>query len=166
MNNGLESTGANRRDVLKGAAGLAVATAVATTAVLSNTQQAAAASTFTASIDGIGEFGILAYSWGASNSGATQQTGNVNVQDISMTKYMDTLSPPIFGALVTSTRLARANVTVVDNLGNTTRYDLEDVLVTSISNGGSGGEDRLTENITLAYKKLTFSFGAASAVWP
>jgi type VI secretion system secreted protein Hcp len=120
----------------------------------------------TASIDGIGEFGILAYSWGASNSGATQQTGNVNVQDISMTKYMDTLSPPIFGALVTSTRLARANVTVVDNLGNTTRYDLEDVLVTSISNGGSGGEDRLTENITLAYKKLTFSFGAASAVWP
>jgi type VI secretion system secreted protein Hcp len=30
--------------------------------------------------------------------------------------------------------------------------------VTSISTGGSGGEDRLTENVTLNFGKVTFAY--------
>jgi type VI secretion system secreted protein Hcp len=30
-------------------------------------------------------------------------------------------------------------------------YKLKDVIITSISTGGSGGEDRLTENVTLNF---------------
>jgi hypothetical protein len=35
---------------------------------------------------------------------------------------------------------------------------MEEVLVTSISTGGSGGEDRLTENVTLNFGKVTFAY--------
>jgi type VI secretion system secreted protein Hcp len=35
---------------------------------------------------------------------------------------------------------------------------MEEVLVTSISTGGSGGEDRLTENVTLNFGKVSFAY--------
>ena len=34
----------------------------------------------------------------------------------------------------------------------------EGVLITSLSTGGSGGEDRLTENVTLHFGKFKYSF--------
>ena len=36
--------------------------------------------------------------------------------------------------------------------------ELTDLIVTSVSIGGSGGEDRLTENITLDFAKFEFSY--------
>jgi len=35
---------------------------------------------------------------------------------------------------------------------------MEEVMVTSVSTGGSGGEDRLTENVTLNFAKVKFSY--------
>ena len=35
---------------------------------------------------------------------------------------------------------------------------LEDVIVSSVSTGGSGGEDRLTENVTLNFGKFEFGY--------
>jgi type VI secretion system secreted protein Hcp len=35
---------------------------------------------------------------------------------------------------------------------------MEEVLITSVSTGGSGGEDRLTENVTLNFAKVTFKY--------
>jgi type VI secretion system secreted protein Hcp len=35
---------------------------------------------------------------------------------------------------------------------------MKEVLVTSISTGGSGGEDRLTENVTLNFAEVKFSY--------
>jgi type VI secretion system secreted protein Hcp len=32
------------------------------------------------------------------------------------------------------------------------------VLISSLSTGGSGGEDRLTENVTLNFGKFTFTY--------
>jgi type VI secretion system secreted protein Hcp len=34
------------------------------------------------------------------------------------------------------------------------KIKMEEVIVTSISTGGSGGEDRLTENVTLNFAKV------------
>ena len=36
--------------------------------------------------------------------------------------------------------------------------ELNDVVVTSVSTGGSGGEDRLTENVTLRFAKFKYSY--------
>jgi type VI secretion system secreted protein Hcp len=35
---------------------------------------------------------------------------------------------------------------------------MKEVLVSSISTGGSGGEDRLTENVTLNFAEVKFSY--------
>ena len=36
--------------------------------------------------------------------------------------------------------------------------ELGECLVTSVSTGGSGGEDRLTENVTLNFEKIHFEY--------
>ena len=35
---------------------------------------------------------------------------------------------------------------------------MEECIVTSVSTGGSGGEDRLTENVTLNFAKVKFEY--------
>jgi type VI secretion system secreted protein Hcp len=35
---------------------------------------------------------------------------------------------------------------------------MEDVIVTSVSTGGSGGEDRLTENVSLNFSKYKVAY--------
>ena len=52
------------------------------------------------------------------------------------------------------------------------KIKLTEVLITSISTGGSGGEDRLTENVTLNFSKVHFDYtpqddkGAAGTAIP
>jgi type VI secretion system secreted protein Hcp len=38
------------------------------------------------------------------------------------------------------------------------KIKMEEVLITSISTGGSGGEDRLTENVTLNFSKVSLDY--------
>jgi len=40
---------------------------------------------------------------------------------------------------------------------------LEDVIISSVSNGGSGGEDRLTENVTLNFARVKVDYTAQDA---
>ena len=37
------------------------------------------------------------------------------------------------------------------------KIKMEEVLITSVSTGGSGGEDRLTENVTLNFSKVSWT---------
>jgi len=165
----LEATTGTRRDFVKNAAGLAAVTAIAAATVVSVAQPASAAVTMTVSVDGIGQSAILAFSFGASNTvnpARPRQPGVVAVQDLSLTRYLDASSPLFFKAMVTGARAPRASVAFSDSAGNSSRFDLENVLVASQSTGGSSGEDRLTENITLSFTRVTFTFGTASAAWP
>ena len=41
-------------------------------------------------------------------------------------------------------------------------YALQNILVSSASEGGSGGEDRFTENISLAFQKITWTYRASA----
>jgi type VI secretion system secreted protein Hcp len=38
------------------------------------------------------------------------------------------------------------------------KITMSDLIVTSVSTGGSGGEDRLTENVTLNFAKVKFEY--------
>ena len=38
------------------------------------------------------------------------------------------------------------------------KIKMEDVLITSVSTGGSGGEDRLTENVSLNFAKVSVDY--------
>ncbi|AND69072.1 MULTISPECIES: Hcp family type VI secretion system effector [Dyella] len=114
-----------------------------------------------------GEIPILAWSWGASNTGdlhggSGASGGKAHVQDISVTKYVDTSSSALLNAVCTGGRIDQAWLYVTNATGEQTDFltmELsEGILVTSYSTGGSGGEDRLTENITLHFGKFKYSF--------
>jgi len=119
---------------------------------------------------------VLAWSWGASNSASFGQgqgggAGKVNIQDLSITKYVDSASPTLLQMCCNGKHIKDANLFVRKMGEHPLEYikiTLTDVIVSSISTGGSGGEDRLTENISLAFAKVKFVYtpqddkGAAS----
>lgn len=109
---------------------------------------------------------LLSWSWGVSNSGTAHVgggagAGKANFQDISVTKYVDSASHALLGACATGEHFAKAKLTVRKAGKTQLEYiiiELEEVLITSVSTGGSGGEDRLTENVSLNFAKIKFSY--------
>jgi type VI secretion system secreted protein Hcp len=108
------------------------------------------------------EIDVLAWSWGASQSGTTHMgggggSGKVSVQDLSFTKYVDAASADLLLACCNGKHFDEALLTVRKAGENPVEYlklKLTEVLISSISTGGSGGEDRLTENVTLNFAKV------------
>jgi type VI secretion system secreted protein Hcp len=113
-----------------------------------------------------GDIDVLAWSWGASNSGSFHAgggggAGKANFQDISFTKYLDKASPAILIALAKGSHIPTAKLLVRKAGEGQQKYleiTMNKVLVTSVSTGGSGGEDRLTENVTLNFAEVKFEY--------
>jgi type VI secretion system secreted protein Hcp len=113
-----------------------------------------------------GEIDVLAWSWGMSNSGTTHSgagggAGKVNVQDLSFTKWVDLASAPLMLATAKGKHITKATL-VVRKAGDTPleyiTIVMDECLVTSVSTGGSGGEDRLTENVSLNFKSVDVTY--------
>jgi type VI secretion system secreted protein Hcp len=109
---------------------------------------------------------VLAWSWGVSNSGTTHQgggggSGKSSFQDISLTKYVDSASHALLNAVATGEHFKTASLHV-RKAGKTQQeyitIEMKEVLVTAVSTGGSGGEDRLTENVTLNFAEVKFTY--------
>jgi type VI secretion system secreted protein Hcp len=100
---------------------------------------------------------VLAFSWGVSNGAKAKP----NFQDISLTKWVDRTSPLLLNHVATGQVIATAKLTVVKS-GATQqpylRYCFTGLRVTSVSSGGSTGEDRLTENISLSYSTVVEAY--------
>lgn len=112
------------------------------------------------------EIDVLAWSWGMSNSGSAHTgggagAGKVNVQDLSFTKYVDKATPKLMLGCCKGTHYDEVNLTVRKAGDKPVEYikiKLTEVIVTSVSTGGSGGEDRLTENVTLNFAKVHLDY--------
>lgn len=113
-----------------------------------------------------GEINVLAWSWGMSNSGSAHMgpgagAGKVNVQDLSITKYIDKSSTELMLAACNGKHFPDAML-VVRKAGEKPleylKIKLSEVLITSVSTGGSGGEDRLTENVSLNFAKVNVDY--------
>ena len=108
------------------------------------------------------EIDVLAWSWGMSQAGTTHMgtgggAGKVNVQDISLTKYIDKASPNLMLYCCSGKHIPEAKLTVRKAGDKPLEYlmiTMNDLIVSSVSTGGSGGEDRLTENVTLNFAKV------------
>jgi type VI secretion system secreted protein Hcp len=113
-----------------------------------------------------GEIDILAWSWGLTNSGSAHVgggagAGKVNVQDISVTKWVDLASTSLVNAITVGKHIPEVTLYVRKAGEKPLEYltiTMKEVIVTSISTGGSGGEDRLTENITLNFAKFKIQY--------
>ena len=109
------------------------------------------------------EIEVLAWSWGMSQSGTFHTgggggAGKVNVQDLSITKYVDSATSNLLAKCSTGEHYDDAILTVRKAGGDPLEYlviTMKRVMVTSVSTGGSGGEDRLTENITLNFAEVS-----------
>jgi len=114
---------------------------------------------------------VLAWSWGMSNSGSAHVgggmgAGKVNVQDISITKYIDKVSTDLMLACCNGKHFPDAQLIIRKAGEKPLEYltiTLTDVLITAVSTGGSGGEDRLTENVTLNFAKVKVDYKEQTA---
>ncbi len=106
------------------------------------------------------QISVLSWSWGASSSGTFCGPGAVNLQDLSLTKYVDIASTPLVAALKNGTVLPSATLTILPaGTGQPSeRIALSSVKITSYSSGGSGGEARLTENVTLNFSQAVITY--------
>jgi type VI secretion system secreted protein Hcp len=110
-----------------------------------------------------GEIDVLAWSWGMSNSGTMHigmggGSGKVAVQDLSFTKFVDKSSTNLYLKCCNGKHYEEAKLTVRKSGETPVEYmkvHMEKVMVTGINSGGSGSEDRVTENVTLNFKKVT-----------
>lgn len=112
------------------------------------------------------EIEVLAWSWGVSQTGTTHRgsgggAGKANVQDISITKYVDAASPTLMLACCNGKHFPTATLTVrkagekpLDYL----IYTLTDLIITSVQTGGSSGSDQVTESISLNFAKFKVSY--------
>ena len=124
-----------------------------------------------------GEIDVLAWGWGMTQSGSAHiggggGSGKVDVHDLSFTKYIDKASPDLMLACCSGKHYTDAKLTVRKAGENPLEYiiiTMQDVLVSGITTGGSGGDDRLTENIRLNFAKVKVDYteqtqsGAAGA---
>jgi type VI secretion system secreted protein Hcp len=112
------------------------------------------------------EIDVLAWSWGASQSGTGHTgggsgAGKVSVQDVSVTKYVDSASHLLLLDCCNGQHIKKGTL-VVRKAGATPleyiKLTMEDIIVSGIHSGGSGGEDRLTETITLNFSKFKYEY--------
>ena len=113
-----------------------------------------------------GEIDVLAWSWGVSNAGSAHVgggagSGKAKVQDLSFTKYIDKATPDLVLASCNGKHFDVATL-VVRKAGETplefVKITMNEVLVASVSQGGAGGEDRLTENVALNFAAVKLEY--------
>ncbi len=127
------------------------------------------------------EIDVLSWSWGMSQSGTMHTakgggSGKANVQDVSVTKYVDKASPKLQLLCLNGKNTTGDAILTVQKAGeNVVQYlkiTMSDFIITSVSTGGSGGEDRLTENISINFAKVKVEYtpqkadGTADTVVP
>ncbi|AEB56053.1 hemolysin co-regulated type VI secretion system effector [Ectopseudomonas mendocina] len=113
------------------------------------------------------EIEVLNWSWGMSQSGNMHTgtgggAGKVSIQDLSLTKYVDKATPNLMMHCSSGKHVPKVTLTVRKAGGDSqVEYliiNLEEVLISSLSTGGSGNDDRLIENVTLNFAKVTVDY--------
>jgi type VI secretion system secreted protein Hcp len=115
-----------------------------------------------------GEIDVISWSWGMSQSGSTHVgsgggSGKVSVQDVTFTKYVDKATTALMQACCTGKHFPKATLTVRKAGEKPLEYlviTFNDLIVSSISTGGSGGEDRITENLALNFASFKVEYKA------
>jgi type VI secretion system secreted protein Hcp len=153
------------------------------TALASATLNAYASQDFFLQLDGIvGEYtdpldskakgiGVLEWSWNMSNSSSFQDGSNgagtkARFADISFTKYIDASTPGLHRLLVLGEQITTGTLRLTRGGGSGPNSKpfifgelvMTNILVTSVSTGGSGGEDRLAEEISLNFASFCLRY--------
>jgi type VI secretion system secreted protein Hcp len=111
---------------------------------------------------------ILSFSFGASqssvigvgSSGGEARAGRANLNDVSIMKVVDKVSPLLFDDCVTGNYLKKVDIIYDKPMGDDQqdyyKIHMEDVLITSIQHSGSN--ENPVESISFAYSKIKVSY--------
>lgn len=111
-----------------------------------------------------GEIDVLAWSWGISNSGTTHTVGGsvqADIHDLSLTKWVDKSSRRLMLRACSGRTIDEAVLVLRQNEPSELEYlkiTLDNVLVTGVTIGGSSGDDRLMETVTLNFNKVKVDY--------
>ncbi|MBK4214946.1 type VI secretion system tube protein Hcp [Paracoccus caeni] len=110
------------------------------------------------------EIDVLAWNWGLTQSGTTHigkggGGGKVNVQDITLTKYVDLASNDLIKRCTSGEHIENGELIVRKSGGNAPveyfRIKIANIMITSYSTGGQkDGLDRIQETLTLNFRKF------------
>ncbi|WP_298294584.1 type VI secretion system tube protein Hcp [uncultured Litoreibacter sp.] len=111
---------------------------------------------------------VLAWSWGMTQSGTTHVGGGggggkVNVQDITLTKYVDLASNDLIKRCTSGAHIDDGKLIVRKSGGDApVEYfilSMENIMITSYNTGGSkDGLDRIQETLTLNFRKFEVKY--------
>lgn len=113
---------------------------------------------------------ILSWSWGMTQSGTTHLgpgagSGKVNVQDITMVKYVDMATNELLKACAAGNHIPDATIEVCKASGADAppipylKIELTEVMITSYQTGGGGdGLDRVTETLGLNFAEYKVTY--------
>lgn len=110
---------------------------------------------------------VLAYNWGLSQTGTTHHgtgggAGKVNVQDLSFTHWVDAATPALIQACCKGTHFSKATLSCTKAGGDSPVVylvvEMKDLIVSSVSCGGSNGEDMQSVNVTLNFAEFTIKY--------
>jgi type VI secretion system secreted protein Hcp len=114
-----------------------------------------------------GEIEVLAWSWGMSQNGSTHSgtgggSGKVAVQDLSITKYVDKATPTLMKICCKGSHLTEVTLTL-RKAGDPDPVEyvklvMKECVISNITTGGSGGGDRLTENISINFAEFHYDY--------
>ena len=109
---------------------------------------------------------ILSFSFGASQSSTigtgdgSARAGRANIQDLTIMKTVDKVSPLLFDDCVTGNYLKKVDIIYDKPTGDSQedyyKIHLEDALITSIQHSGSS--ENPTESISFAFSKVKVSY--------
>jgi type VI secretion system secreted protein Hcp len=118
------------------------------------------------------EIDVLSFAFGGTQSGTMHTgtgggAGKANVHDLTVTKWVDIASPELMLACFNGTHIKEAILSVrkaggekaVDYL----KITMTDCLISSVNTGGSGGEDRFTENVSINFAKVKVDYDTQTA---
>jgi type VI secretion system secreted protein Hcp len=152
--------------------------AIAAVTLFTSAPAHAAAVDYFLKIDGIdgesidnthrGEIIIESFSWGMSNAGTFAGgggggAGKVSMQDIHFTRRLDKASPLLMLACATGQHIPTAKLTCRKTGGDGSQVEyytitLTNVLVSSVSTGGSSSDPLPTESISLNFTKIEWVY--------
>ena len=112
------------------------------------------------------EIQLLSWRWGMSQMGTTHRgtgggAGKVDVQDINVVKFVDTSSPNLALACCNGKHFDEAVLTVRKAGEKPLDYlviTMNDLIITSVSPGGSSGDENVIENVSINFAKFKYSY--------
>lgn len=111
----------------------------------------------------VNEIDVLSWSWGMSQSATVAGAGGgkASVHDFTITKLTDKSTPNLMLDLLSGKHITDATFVIRKSGEKPLEYlqiKMTDVIISSINMGGSSGDDRPTETVTLNFAKFEVQY--------